>query len=204
MTSFKIINTATPTIVESGTTDLYQYCVYVGQHQIKTNIHASYWYLQDTLAISYTGSGEILNSQTMCVEILGYTPEYRASTFSRGTDLPYVNGCSTKQLINPARPGDPTFQMLYIPPHTSEQVHHIHATPRVVYVAAGEGVSVVGAEGSSKTYKLTKGDVIILPKMVPHHFMTKKRDLTVLPVHVFSSIASAEFDHPMFNGTHKV
>jgi quercetin dioxygenase-like cupin family protein len=204
MTSFKIINITTPTIVESGNCDLYQYRVYVGEHQIETSRHASYWYLKNSLAVSHTGDDTVLVSNQMCVEIMGYTPEYRASSFDRGTDLPYVNGCSTKQLINPARPGDPTFQMLYIPPNTSEQVHHIHATPRVVYVAEGEGVSVVGSAESSKKYKLNKGGVIILPKMVPHHFMTKKSSLTVLPVHVFSSIASAEFDHPMFNGTHKV
>jgi quercetin dioxygenase-like cupin family protein len=204
MTSFKIININTPTIVESGISDLYQYCVYVGEHTITTSAQASYWYLKNNLAVSHTGDNTLLISQQICVEIVGYTPEYRASSFVRGTDLPYVNGCSTKQLINPARPGDPTFQMLYIPPNTSEQVHHIHATPRVVYVADGEGVSVVGSATSSKSHKLTKGDVIILPKMVPHHFMTKKSSLTVLPVHVFSSIASAEFDHPMYNGTHKV
>ena len=204
MTSFKIINSSQRAVVESSDLDLYQYKVYIGDHAIATNKNSSYWYIANDLVISGTGNGSTLHSNQMCVEILGYTPEHRVSSFSRGTDLPYVNGCSTKQLINPVRPGDPTFQMLYIPPHTSEQVHHIHATPRVVYVADGEGHSVVGSVTESTNYELKKGDVVILPKMTPHHFMTTESSLTVLPVHIFSTIASAEFDHPMFNGTHKV
>jgi quercetin dioxygenase-like cupin family protein len=204
MTSFKIININNPTIVDSSSTDLYQYRVYVGPNTVVSSDKASYWYLKDKLAIAQTGNGDVINSEKMCVEIFGYTPEYRASSFERGTDLPYVNGCSTKQLINPVRPGDPTFQMLHIPAYTSEQVHHIHATPRIVYVAKGTGTSIVGTATESTDYKLSEGDVIILAKMVPHHFKTDDKALTVLPVHVFSTIASAEFDHPMYNGTHKV
>jgi len=204
MTSFKIINIETPTIVESTSSDLYQYRVYIGKQDVKTSDKASYWYLKDNLAISHTGDGTTFTSSLMCVEICGYTPEYRASSFERGTDLPYINGCSTKQLINPVRPGDPTFQMLYMPSHTSEQAHHIHATPRIVYVASGQGTSVVGTTDSYKNYTLTKGDVILLSKMVPHHFTTANSDLTVLPLHVFSTVGQAEFDHPMYNGTHRV
>ena len=201
---FKIANISTPYVYESTTQDLYQYRVYVGNHTIQTNAISSYWYLDGGTAISETGDGELLTSTKMCVEIFGYTPETRTSTFNRGTDLPYVNGCSTKQLIPPVRPGDPTFQMLYIPPYTSEQVHHIHATPRVVYVAQGSGVSIVGTANTQQEYPLNTGDVILLGKMVPHHFKTTDSELIVLPIHIFSSIASAEFDHPMYNGTHKV
>ena len=129
---------------------------------------------------------------------------FRSSTFTRGTDLPYINGCSTKQLIHAARPGDPTFQCLYIPTGTSEQAHHIHATPRVVYVAQGRGKSIVGTPGQNSEYELNEGDVIILGKMIPHHFVTEESDLLVLPVHVYSTIGQQEFDHPMYNGTHKV
>lgn len=199
----KILNSNTPAIHNSSTHDLYPYKVYVGKHTISTNNTSSYWYIKDNLAVCYTGLTEIV-SEHMCVEILGYTPETRSSTFSRGTDLPYINGCSSKQLIPAVRPGDPTFQMLFIPPQTSEQAHHIHATARVVYVAEGSGKSIVGNGSKHDIYPLNKGQVIILDKMLPHHFMTDEESLTVLPIHIFSSIASEEFNHPMFNGTHKV
>ena len=92
--------------------------------------------------------------------------------------------------------------MLYIPPFTSEQAHHIHSTSRIVYVLAGKGKSIVGQSKSTKTFDLIPGQVLVLDKMIPHHFSTGKEGLIVLPLHVFSSI-SQEFDHPMFNGTHR-
>jgi quercetin dioxygenase-like cupin family protein len=201
---FKLFNSTEKAIYESDSNDLYQYKVYIGKHTIQSNTLSSYWYVDGKQVVSKTGDNNIIDSQEMCVEIYGYTPEHRTSTFSRGTDLPYVNGCSTKQLITPVRPGDPTFQMLYMPPYTSEQVHHIHATPRVVYVAQGHGKSIVGTPESQEEYTLSPGAVIILTKMTPHHFKTAASDLLVLPIHIFSTIASAEFDHPMYNGTHKV
>jgi quercetin dioxygenase-like cupin family protein len=94
--------------------------------------------------------------------------------------------------------------MLYIPKGVSEQEHHIHATARVVYVARGRGKSIVGTPSNSEVYDLNEGDVIILGKMIPHHFETVDSDLLVLPLHVFSSVASEEFNHPMYNGTHRV
>ena len=202
---FKVINSTTPFVHESNYTDLYQYKVYGGKHTIDTNTTSSYWYIDvDNTVVSTSGNGGAIVSDIMCVEIYGYTPEVRTSTFVRGTDLPYINGCSTKQLIPPVRPGDPTFQMLCIPPYTSEQEHHIHATPRIVYVAKGKGVSIVGTPGSQKEYDLNVGDIIILGKMTPHHFKTTDSELIVLPIHIFSSIALAEFDHPMYNGTHRI
>jgi mannose-6-phosphate isomerase-like protein (cupin superfamily) len=202
---FKIIDSSTPSVWSSGSQDLYQYKVYIGSHKISTDRCHSYWWIKEDLVISQTGSGQDLDTDKVCVEILGYTPEYRSSGFQRGTDLPYINGCSTKQLIPPVRPGDPTFQMLYMPPGTSEQAHHIHATARVVYVLAGRGRSLVGSEGSHVSYDLTPGSVIILGKMTQHHFETDPdSDLTVLPLHIYSSVSSEEFNHPMFNGTHRV
>lgn len=201
---FKIINSKTSQIVESTINDLYQYKVYIGKQTIFLDPKSSYWYIEDNVVVSKTGDKSTLSSHNMCVEIYGYTPEARTSTFSKGTDLPYINGCSTKQLIPAVRPGDPTFQMLHIPAYTSEQAHHIHATPRVVYVVEGSGKSIVGSSDKNTSYLLNKGDVVILPKMVSHHFKTQAEFLTVLPLHIFSSIGSEEFNHPMFNGTHKV
>lgn len=201
---FNIINSRSSKIVDCAPTELYQYRVYVGLNEIQTIPQSSYWFIDGNMAVSTTGDGNVITSQSMCVEIFGYTPETRTSTFSRGTDLPYINGCSTKQLINPVRAGDPTFQMLYMPPNTAEQAHHIHATARIVYVAKGTGRSIVGSAKQSKEYELNQGDVIILDKMVPHHFETDDSELLVLPIHVYSSVASEDHNHPMFIGTHKI
>jgi len=198
-----IINKSSNEIYSSSNKDLYQYKVYIGKHSINTNTLSSYWYIDKENVVSKTGDQQVIESDSVCVEIFGYTPETRCSSFNRGTDLPYVNGCSTKQLIPPVRPGDPTFQMLFIPVHTSEQVHHIHSTPRVVYVVKGSGYSIIGTSIYNNTYELKEGDILILDKMIPHHFETKDESLTVLPIHVFSSTI-LEHDHPMFNGTHKV
>ena len=194
-----VIKSGDTEIVESTPFDLYQYRAYVGHHQVVTSEKNSYWYLDNDQVICRTGTGIMINSSVLCVEIFGYTPEKRTSTFSRLTDLPYINGCSTKQLIPPNRLGDPTWQLLYMPAFTSEQARHIHSTSRIVYVQSGQGWSHLNQE----KLMLEPGDVIVLDKMVPHHFSTENDSLIVLPLHVFSSTAQ-EFDHPMFNGTHKI
>jgi hypothetical protein len=201
---FKILNSSKSEIVDCDSSELYQYRVYVGKNKIKTDSKCSYWYIDSSSVYCCTGDGSIIDSNIMCVEIFGYTPENKMSTFRRGTDLPYINGCSTKQLIPVSRPGDPTFQMLLIPSGTSEQSHHIHATSRIVYVLKGQGNSIVGTPNNCVSYPLCEGDIIILSKMIPHHFETKDKDLIVLPLHIFSSIAIEEFNHPMYNGTHRV
>ena len=194
-----VIKSGRSVVVESTQFDLYQYRAYVGPHQIHTSSKNSYWVLDNNEVGCFTGTNESINSSKLCVEIFGYTPEKRTSTFSRLTDLPYINGCSTKQLISPNRLGDPTWQLLHMPCFTSEQARHIHSTTRIVYVQSGQGWSHLGPDRLS----LEPGDVIVLDKMIPHHFSTESDSLIVLPLHVFSS-TSQEFDHPMFNGTHKI
>lgn len=202
MVSYSFHSIKQSEVVDSKDHDLYKYRVYIGQQNVKTVNYNSYWYLDAGQAVSKTGTGEVISSQLLCVEIFGYTPEHRTSTFSRYTDLPYINGCSTKQLIDPVRAGDPTWQMLYIPKSTAEQAHHVHSTTRVVYVEAGQGFSHIGTDGNLKTYDLAPGTVVILDKMIPHHFSTTDSHLVVLPIHIFSSTVN-EHNHPMFNGTFK-
>ena len=79
--------------------------------------------------------------------IRGYRTENKSVELGTNTVLPYVNGCSTRQVFPPDRAGDPTLQLLKIPPHSSEQAHHIHSTVRVVYVLEGWGHSIVGMNG---------------------------------------------------------
>lgn len=200
--SYIILKRGDTQILDSGKHDLYQYRTYVGQHNVQTSVRNSYWYLQNQAVVSQTGDNQILESSKLCVEIFGYTPETRTSTYSRLTDLPYINGCSTKQLITPNRSGDPTWQMLFIPEFTSEQSHHVHSTARIVYVHSGSGISYFGQKGNVEEV-ITVGDVLIIDKMVPHHFATQNEPLIVLPLHIYSSI-DQEFNHPMHNGTHKI
>ena len=189
--------------VESSKNDLYSYRAYIGHHVIRTDPKNSYWILKDNVVACYSGNGDDLESTKLCVEIFGYTPEDRTSTYNKLTDLPYINGCSSKQLINPVRPGDPTWQMLYMPPYTTEQQHHIHSTTRIVYIHEGNGVSHIGSSGKEHTVELKAGMIMILDKMLPHHFSTEESELIVLPLHVFSSTQN-EYDHPMFRGTYKI
>ena len=191
---------------ESGVFDLYQYNVFPKDYKVLPNKYSSYWYI-NSRQVGCVSGGElidnpfILDDSILCVEIIGYTPEARTSSYARGADLPYVNGCASKQLIAPNRLGDPTWQYLNIPAGSMEQNHHIHSTARGVYVLAGEGTSIVGMPSVQKEYKLEAGMVLILPKMVPHHFTAGDKGLVVIPLHIFSS-TQLEHNHPMMAGTH--
>lgn len=129
-------------------------------------------------------------------------PENKSCEIVTKTNLPYVNGCSTKQVFAPDRLGDPTLQILDIPPFSSEQAHHIHSTVRIAYVISGTGRSIVGMNDKNVCEDLYPGKVVILDKMCPHHFDTNSEHLIFLPLHIFSSIGALENNHPMFNGTH--
>jgi len=203
MLEYNFYSVESPTVVNARPHDLYQYTTFIGELDVATTATNSYWYIENDEVKTYSGPAKTIHSKTLCVEIVGYTPENRSSTFSRYTDLPYINGCSSKQLINPVRPGDPTWQMLYIPPHTSEQAHHIHSTTRVVYVHSGSGTSHIGSSGKTESFALKPGTVLVLDKMIPHHFSTTDDSLVVLPLHIYSS-TSEEHDHPMFRGTYRI
>jgi len=90
-----------------------------------------------------------------------------------------------------------------MPPHTSEQAHHIHSTARVVFVYEGSGICEYGSKGHTESMSLEKGDVLIIDKMHPHHFITEKDSLVVLPLHIFS-LTELENNHPIMHGTHHV
>lgn len=139
--------------------------------------------------------------QFSCI-VRGYAPDDAERSLVTPMSLPYVNGCSTKEIFPPERAGDPTLQMLTIPPYSKEQAHHIHSTARVVAVLSGRGDSVVGMEGKTITTELVPGMTVVLDPMCPHHFETPQGEpLVVAPVHVWST-GRGEFDHPMYRGTH--
>ena len=160
-------------------------------------------YLNDdaTEAIRRRGPATV-SSRHMCTIIPGYKPPNMTKSLEGLTVLPYVNGCSTKQIFPPERAGDPTLQYLHIPPNSAEQAHHIHSTVRVVYIHSGRGVSIVGMDQETFEAELTPGMVCILDPMVPHHFETPFGEaLVCVPFHVFSTVPGVESNHPMFNGT---
>ena len=191
---------------DAPTTDLYPYRVYTGRQSVNVEPGHSVWVLsKNPYEVSARGIWlpETMGCDGLIVVIQGYRPPYRAAAID-APRLPYINGCSTAQLLPPIRPGDPTWQMLYMPPNTSEQQHHIHSTARVVYVQEGEGTSVIGQGAAAVNVPLQPGATLILDPMVPHHFYTGSKPLVVLPLHVFSTPALNEHHHPMMAGTHLI
>jgi mannose-6-phosphate isomerase-like protein (cupin superfamily) len=192
-------------IVHSRETDLYTYTTYIGQHAIVVEKGDCIYYYDDK-GVAHVQSGPAnIQSTIIGTVIRGYKPPSRSVTVGRSTHLPYINGCSTRQIFTPERIGDPTLQLLHMPPFASEQVHHIHSTTRVVHVIEGRGRCVVGMDKWQSKHELSPGMSLVLHPMCPHHFETDDESLLVLPLHIFSSPPSGiEYNHPMFNGTHKI
>jgi hypothetical protein len=192
-------------ILDARPTNLYFHRTYVGVHAIALE-HGDccYWIGDDARSACLRRGPAMIHSRHMATVIRGYMPEDKTTTIHQGTTLPYVNGCSTKQLFSAERPGDPTLQLLYMPPHTTEQAHHIHSTARVVYVLSGRGTSVVGIDNKIIRHPLVPGTVCVLEPMCPHHFETKDEALMCIPLHIFSSVGRQEWNHPMFHGTHLI
>jgi len=189
-------------IIESNVDDLYSYKCFIGEHNVAVEIGDSIIFIDNDTTVKWLRGPCNVNVEYFGLVLRGYSPENKTSGLNIKTTLPYVNGCSTRQIFAPERLGDPTVQMLEIPAYTKEQAHHIHSTPRVVYVLKGKGKSIVGMEQKNVVEELKPGQVVILDKMSPHHFETDDEGLIVIPIHIFSSVGSMESNHPMFNGTH--
>lgn len=191
--------------LRSQESDPYQYQLFVGEHVVRVEAGDCAYWLSENSKVAHLDRGpcEIRSLHFLAI-VRGFAPESKTSTLTRGTVLPYINGASTKQIFAPDRPGDPTLQLLLMPPHTMEQAHHIHSTARLVYVLEGSGISVVGQKGNTSTQILKAGMTIALDRMCPHHFKSFEESLLVMPVHVWSSIGRDESNHPMFNGTFEV
>lgn len=188
----------------SGQQDLYRYSVYVGScREMLLELGDSAWVIGVDGAEIVRGPAKIGGPSNIVTTVIrGYAPGAKSVRYDQRTCLPYVNGCSTRQLFPPERLGDPTLQLLDIPPHSAEQAHHIHSTARVVYVLRGRGRSIVGMDKATVVTVLTPGMVCILEPMCPHHFETDDDHLLCIPLHIFSSVGPAEHSHPMWNGTH--
>lgn len=192
-------------ITHSRDNDLYSYTTYIGQHAVAVEKGDSVYYY-DEKGVAHVQAGPFQFKSTLIATVIrGYAPQARTAVVGQATYLPYVNGCSTRQVFAPERIGDPTLQLLHMPPHASEQVHHIHSTARVVHILSGRGRCVVGMDQMIEKHELTAGMSLVFHPMCPHHFETDDESLLALPLHIFSSPpAGIEFSHPMFNGTHKL
>ncbi len=184
--------------------DQYSYKIYVGEKTFHLDAGDCCFYLSNDKkrALSARGKKQI-KSKHFATIIRGYAPPEKTASIHLETNLPYVNGCSTRQIFTPERAGDPTWQMLKMPMGTIEQLHHIHPTARAVYVYQGRGISVVGTPTYAVKTELVPGMVCVLEPMCPHHFETTDSELIVLPVHIWSSTEGLDFNHPMFHGTLK-
>ena len=191
-------------VYEAPEDHLYYFKTFIGPHVIEVERGDSCFFLStDKTGCAVQRGPTSIKSEHFATVIRGYMPENKTRMITSKTNLPYVNGCSTKQIFPPERVGDPTLQQLIIPAYSAEQAHHIHSTVRVVYVLSGRGVSVVGMEGLSVKEELLPGMVCVLDPMCPHHFETPQGDpINVIPLHIFSSVGGVESNHPMFAGTH--
>lgn len=182
----------------------YYFKAYIGVHHIEVAKGDCIYYISDDEKFAHLKRGPVTVDSLHCATIIrGFMPPEQSASLEGLPLLPYVNGCSTRQIFSPPRPGDPTLQFLNIPANSAEQAHHVHSTVRVAYVLSGSGKSVVGIDGSTYSEELYPGKVCILEPMCPHHFETPNGEsIQVVPLHVFSSVGSIESLHPMFNGTH--
>lgn len=202
MSTFNINKVTEGIPFRSGELDNYTFEAFSGKGEVALERGDSLWLLNGAKAKVKNSKGTY-KYNGMAVIIRGYRTTDKTSKFDMLTNLPYVNGCSSFQIFPASRVGDPTMQLLYIPKGSHEQEHHIHSTTRVVYVASGSGYSMGGINGDEKR-KLEKGDVLVFDRMTAHHFEAPDEALLVVPLHVFSSTGTAEFNHPMFNGTHQL
>jgi hypothetical protein len=204
----KYYHTSVPIVHKSSWDQTYYFSTFIGSQRdvIEVEFGDCIYYFSENLKEAILRRGPCKVYSTHCATIIrGYMPSEMTISLQGVTLLPYVNGCSTRQLIPPPRPGDPTLQLLKIPAFSKEQIHHIHSTVRVVYVLEGKGRSVVGMENKVINHDLIPGTVCILDPMCPHHFETPyEQHLKVIPLHIFSSVRSAEIAHPMFSGTHNI
>ncbi len=191
-------------IYEADEDQAYYFKTFIGTHAIEVYFGDSIYYISENKNQAHVAKGPTKITSHHCATVIrGFMGSPVTASLKEKTVLPYVNGCSTRQIIYPQRLGDPTLQYLKIPAYSKEQAHHIHSTARVVYVLRGSGESIVGMEGMSTSVKLEEGMVCILEPMSPHHFETPYGEaIEVIPLHVFSSTGALETMHPMFNGTH--
>lgn len=173
--------------------NLYHYRAMFGNHDIEVGGGNTLFVYDGEENRMHALPGPIkANFSDFAVEITGYMLPMKIAEVGRKFNLPYVNGCATRQIFPPERLGDPTVQLLRIPAFSAEQAHHIHSTVRVVHIVEGSGRAIIGMDGCNEAVHLRAGMSMVLEPMCPHHFETEGEHLVCLPIHVFSSVGSLE------------
>ena len=135
----KYFETSAPDVFEASAEQLYYFKTFIGKHEIEVTRGDCVYFFSDDLQTAFVKRGKCKIESLHCATVVrGYMPPDASCSLFGTTVLPYINGCSTKQIFPPIRAGDPTLQYLYMPPHSREQEHHIHSTVRVVLVLKGE------------------------------------------------------------------
>ena len=197
----KIWNLGETSVFYSSEDSLYQYKVYIGKETVKIEKGDSFWFIDEDLkkAFVFRGPKEV-KSNHLGILLRGYICPEKTAEIDFHSFLPYVNGCSTRQIFPPERPGDPTWQLLTIPPKTKEQIHHVHSTDRIAFILKGSGKAIFGQKDNFMQKPLKKNSVCYIKSMTAHHFESNE-ELKILAFHVFSTASSLELNHPMYVGT---
>src|ERR1041384_6571040 len=86
-------------VVEARPTNLYHYRAFIGVHDVAVEAGDCVYSLGDDARAAALRRGPArISSRRLAVVVRGYMPEDRTTTIQQGTTLPYVNGCSTKQI----------------------------------------------------------------------------------------------------------
>ena len=180
---------------------LYDFTACVGVHTVQVDKgDCAYWVSDDQSTALVQRGPTSIESVHLATVIRGYMPGDRQASLEVGTNLPYVNGCSTRQIFAPERRGPysaaVTYPAIQCRTGPSHPLYCSGCTSPFRKRAASWAWKSVCHSG-------TTGMVCILNPMCPHHFETPQGEpLVVLPLHIFSSVGPVEQAHPMFHGTH--
>ena len=196
-----VLGDGKPKIVYSGKNSMYHFKVFFGQKATTVKSGDSFWFLDNKLEIACILRGpKKVTSNHLGILLRGYTCPEKTAEINYHTFLPYINGCSTRQIFPPERPGDPTWQLLQIPSKTREQMHHVHSTDRIAFVLKGSGKVIFGQKNNFTEQKLKENYICCIKTMTAHHFEADE-ELRILAFHVFSTVGALELNHPMYLGT---
>ena len=87
-------------IYEAPQSHLYFFKSYIGAHTITVELgDCVFWLSEDQVTARLERGPTVVESVHIASVIRGYMPENRSATIVNRTVLPYVNGCSTSQVI---------------------------------------------------------------------------------------------------------
>ena len=144
----------------------------------------------------YTISG---TGKTVVIDRYGYRGlDQIGGPIEENGRLTYIDDCRASILVNPARLGDPVFNLLTFPPRILQTVH-IHPTVRLGAVVKGVGRCHLPG---GITKELRPGMVFMLDEGERHGFESLDQSLIVVAYHPDSDTGPTDSNHPMLNRTY--